>query len=375
MSDNTAGGPPPEENEPTPQNPYASTPEPGAAPPPSEPEQPVTPPVTPPAQPATPPVTPPAQPTPPTAPPVTPPTAPPVAPPPYGAPTPPPAAPPYGAPAAPPYGAPAGGQPPVAPPPGGGYPPPGGGYPPPGGGYPPAGGAYPPPAQPAYVGAAPFAVGDAIGFGWKKFWANPLPWILAALIFVLINAVFNWITGGFERFTDYRTDGFTDTNMLEAVGLSFGSVVLSIVGAIIGYLITAFFTRGALDESQARKPDVAAFFRIGNVVNVILAAFLVGIMAAVGTILCVLPGLAVLLFSTFVYYFTLDKEQDAITAIKSSWSLVAKNFGSVFLLLLALFGINIVGFIACFIGLLVTIPLSYIAVAYAYRRLIGEQPV
>ncbi|KZM35299.1 hypothetical protein [Oerskovia enterophila] len=366
MSDNTAGGPPPDENEPTPQNPYASTPDPDAAPPPSEPVQPVTPPVTPPAQPAPPTA-------PPTAPPVTPPTAPPVAPPPYGAPTPPPAAPPYGA---PPYGAPAGGQPPVAPPPGGGgYPPPGGGYPPAGGGYPPPGGAYPPPGQPAYAGAAPFAVGDAIGFGWKKFWANPWPWVLAALIFLLINTLFSWLTGGFEQFSDYRTDGFTDTNMFEAVGLSVGSVVLSIIGAIIGYLITAFFTRGALDESQGRKPDVAAFFGIGNVVNVILAAFLVGIMAAVGTILCVLPGLAVLLFSAFVYYFTLDKEQDAITAIKSSWSLVAKNFGSVFLLLLALFGINIVGALVCLIGLLVTLPLSYIAVAYAYRRLIGEQPV
>ena len=51
MSDNTAGGPPPDETEPTPQNPYASTPDPDAAPPPSEPVQPVTPPVTPPAQP------------------------------------------------------------------------------------------------------------------------------------------------------------------------------------------------------------------------------------------------------------------------------------------------------------------------------------
>ncbi|MEK8228578.1 hypothetical protein NKG05_25020 [Oerskovia sp. M15] len=187
--------------------------------------------------------------------------------------------------------------------------------------------------------------------------------------------MFNWISGGFDQFSDYRTDGFSDTNIAEAVGLSFGSFVLSIVGAIIGYLITAFFTRGALDESQGRRPDVAAFFRIGNVGNVILAAFLVGIMATVGIVLCILPGLAVLLFSAFVYYFTLDKQQDAITAIKSSWSLVAKNFGSVFLLLLALFGINIVGALLCFVGLLVTIPLSYIAVAYAYRRLIGEQPV
>lgn len=349
MSDNTAGGPPPEENEPTPQNPSASTPDPGAAAqPPSEPVPPSQPPAQPPV---TPPTQPPAQPTPPVQP--TPPAqpGPPVAPP-YGAPTPPPAQ---------PYGAPAGGQQPP--------------YPPPAGAYPPPAGAYPPPGQPAYAGAAAFSVGDAIGFGWKKFWANPGPWILAALIFLVINAIFSWISGGFDNFTDYRTDGFSDTNMAEALGLSFVSVLLTIVGVIISYLIAAFYSRGALDETQGRKPDVSAFFRIANVGNVLLAAFLVAVMTIIGTILCILPGIAVAIFSAFVYYFTLDKEQDAITAIKSSWSLVAKNFGSVLLLLLALFGINILGFLVCFVGLLVTIPLSYIAVAYAYRRLVDEQPV
>lgn len=352
MSDSTAGGPPPEENEPTPQNPYASSPDPGAQPPqqpPAQqpPAQPAQPPQQPPAQPAQPPQQPPAQPAQP--PPAQP--GPPAAPP-YGAPTPPPGA--------PTYGAPAGGQ--QLP------------YPPPGG-YPPSGAAYPPPGQPAYAGAAPFQVGDAIAFGWRKFWANPWPWILAALIFLVINALFNWISGGFDRFTDYRTDGWSDTSMAEALGLSFVSILLTIVGVIISYLIAAFYSRGALDETQGRKPDVSAFFRIANVGNVLLAAFLVAVMTIIGFILCILPGIAVAIFSAFVYYFTLDKEQDAITAIKSSWSLVAKNFGSVFLLLLALFGINIVGLLVCFVGLLVTIPLSYIAVAYAYRRLVGEQPV
>ncbi|MHA7134144.1 DUF2189 domain-containing protein [Oerskovia turbata] len=194
------------------------------------------------------------------------------------------------------------------------------------------------------------------------------------LIVLLINVIFSWISGGVDRFTDYRTDGWSDTNMAEALGLSFVNVLVATVGIIISYLIAAFYARGALDETQGRKPDVGAFFRIANVGNVLLAAFLVAVMTIIGTFLCILPGIAVAIFSAFVYFFTLDKEQDAITAIKSSWSLVAKNFGSVFLLLLALFGINILGFLVCLIGLLVTLPLSYIALAYAYRRLVGEQP-
>ncbi|WP_069387627.1 hypothetical protein [Cellulosimicrobium cellulans] len=151
-------------------------------------------------------------------------------------------------------------------------------------------------------------------------------------------------------------------------------MLLSVVGSIIGYLVTAFFTRGALDETAGRRPDVAAFFRIGNVVNVVLAAVLVSILTTVGLFLCILPGLAVMAFSVFVYNVTLDRDQDAITAIRSSWSLVAKRFGSVLLLLLALLGINILGAIPLGLGLFVTIPLTYVAVAFAYRRLLGEQP-
>jgi len=280
----------------------------------------------------------------------------------------------YGDPGA--YGAPTGA--PGYPPPGGpGYPPPGGpGYPPPGGaGYPPPGGAgYPPPGGAGYdAPSGPgFAVGDAISYGWRKVTSNLGPWILVALIFLAINVAWSWISGGFDQLQDQYD--FTDTNAFAVTGITFTSVLLGIVGTVIGYLITAFFTRGALDEVDGRRPDVAAFFRIGNVLNVLLAALIVGILAGIGFVLCILPGFAVLLFSPFVYYVALDQNRDAITAVRTSFSLVAKNFGQVFLLLLALFGINIVGAIPCGLGLFVTIPLSYVAVGYAYRRLTGGVP-
>jgi uncharacterized membrane protein len=302
------------------------------------------------------------------------PAAPPSGPPAWGAPqdpaVPPSGPPAYGAPGA--YGAPAGAPgDPAAPgptsPPSGAYPPPSGTYPPPPGTYPQ--GAYG--AQPGYTGPA-FAVGEAISYGWRKVTSNLGPWILVALIFIAVNVAWSWITGGFDQFQDQYD--FSDTNFAAVSGITFTSILLGIVGTVIGYLITAFFTRGALDEVDGRRPDVAAFFRIGNVVNVLLAALIVGILTGIGFVLCILPGFAMLLFSAFVYYVALDQGVDAITAIRTSFSLVAKNFGQVFLLLLALFGINILGAIPCGLGLFVTIPLSYVAVGFAYRRLTGGVP-
>jgi uncharacterized membrane protein len=278
----------------------------------------------------------------------------------------------------PPDGAPPG-QPPSSPSgppgyPGGGHPgrhagePPG--YPPPGAPYPPQQG-YSGPSTGGHAGR-PFAVGEAVSYGWRAVTSNLGPWLLVALIFLVVNIAWNLITGGFSRLWDSYDDN--GASVAAVTGLTFTSIVLSIVGTIIGYLITAFLTRGALDETAGRRPDVAAFFRIANVVNVVLAALLVTILTTIGLVLCIVPGLAVIVFSVFVYNFTLDRQQDAIAAIRSSWSLVAKSFGTVLLLLLALLGINILGAIPLGLGLFVTIPLSYVAVAFAYRRLLGEQP-
>jgi uncharacterized membrane protein len=244
------------------------------------------------------------------------------------------------------------------------------GYPPPGAAYPPQQG-YADPSTRGYAGP-PFAVGQAVSYGWRAVTSNLGPWLVVALIFLVVNIAWNLITGGFSRFWDSYDDN--GASVAAVTGLTFTSIVLSIIGTIIGYLITAFFTRGALDETAGRRPDLAAFFRISNVVNVVLAALLVTILTTIGLVLCIVPGLAVIVFSTFVYYFALDRREDAITAIRSSWSLVAKSFGSVLLLLLALLGINILGAIPLGLGLFITIPLSYVAVAFAYRRLLGQQP-
>ncbi|MCB7135405.1 hypothetical protein [Cellulosimicrobium marinum] len=217
-----------------------------------------------------------------------------------------------------------------------------------------------------------FRVGEAVSYGWRAVTSNLGPWVLVALLFVAVNVAWNLVTGSVDRLTDSLDLGAT--NLAAVTGLTFTSVLLGVVGTVISYLVTAFFTRGALDETAGRRPDVAAFFRIGNVVNVLVAALVVGVLTGVGLVLCIVPGLLVVVFSVFVYPFTLDRGQDAFTAIRSSWALVSRSFGSVLLLLLALAGINVLGAIPLGLGLFVTIPLSYVATAYAYRRLLGQTP-
>jgi len=307
-------------------------------------------------------------------------------------PTQPPAAPPVQPGAYPPPGQqppadPYGQQPPAQPgayPPPGGYPPPGqqppvygeqqppaygqqapGAYPPPPGGFPTA----PPAAGGAYGAVTPFQVGDAISFGFRRFGKNVGAWLLLALILLGINLVWSLISGDFDRFRD----AFDSSTNTASVSLGFGGIVMSVIGFVISSFITAFLTKGGLDESAGKKPSVGDFFQIRNFGNVVLAALIVGILTGVGLVLCILPGLAVALFSAFTYYFVIDRQLSALDAIRASWSLVAKNFGAVLGLLVLLFLLNVAGAIVCGLGLFVTIPVSYIAVGYAYRRLTGGQ--
>jgi uncharacterized membrane protein len=62
----------------------------------------------------------------------------------------------------------------------------------------------------------------------------------------------------------------------------------------------------------------------------------------------------------------------AFEAIKASFGLVNKNLGTVVVLFLASILAFFIGAILCGIGLLVTIPVTIIATAYAYRFMTGQ---
>jgi len=297
---------------------------------------------------------------------------PPSGPPPYE--PPPPQGPPPGA---------GGYGPPPQGPPGGGYGPPGGGYGPPpgGGGYGPPGGGYPPPPQgppPGYAGGpgggAPqeLRVGDAISYGWNKFRANWAVWVLVSLVFFLIQAALNGISNGFDYSS---TDAWNDNGYTLATGLSILGVIVGILSTIVSWLMQAAQTRGGLQETTGNKPSFGDFFRWGDRAGaVILTLLLLAVLTFVGIILCVLPAIVFTFFAWYTLWFVLDQGLNPWDALQASFRLVGNNLGPVFLLALALIGINIIGLCLCFVGLLVTVPVTLIATAYSFKFL-TRQPI
>ncbi|GAB3171390.1 hypothetical protein GCM10027059_39580 [Myceligenerans halotolerans] len=243
--------------------------------------------------------------------------------------------------------------------PGGGFgaPPPGGeGTPPPYGGGGPAGGG-------AGVPTGSFRVGEALGYGWGKFAGNALVWILFALLLLVVGIVFN--TGNATSYQDVWDAGRASAE------IDTGGSLLGLIGAVLVGILQGLGTNAALSEVSGRKPTFASLFRAPNLGMIVVAALLLMAAQFVGVLLCLIGLPVVLVFAVFTYQGVIDKNQNAWEAFIASFKLVGQNFGAVFLLELALFGINILGLIPCGLGLLVTIPLSYIALSFAYRRLTG----
>jgi uncharacterized membrane protein len=265
-------------------------------------------------------------------------------------------------------------------------PPSGGAVPPnPAGATPPPSGPIQPPAYggasqpPAYDGPAvpygtqstsPFQVGEALRFAWDRFKANWLFWVLFVLLTFVVGAIFN---SGSAGDIQEQINASSDPEAMQelATTMSGGSSLLGLIGSLVLGVLQALGINAALREVSGEKATWGNLFKANNFGMIILAALLLMVASFVGVLLCGIGLIAVAIFAVFTYHNVVDKGLNAWAAFTSSFSLVGKNFGAVFLLELALFGINILGAIPCGLGLFVTLPLSVLAIAFAYRRITG----
>ena len=284
------------------------------------------------------------------------------------------------------YPPPAGGFPP--PPPGAGYPPPppgwGQGYPPPppGYGYPP-----PPPAEGGYFPPPPgygmptnrYSVGEALSWAWAKFTKNPVALIVATLVFGVVLLALNSLVQVLmqavspETFTAIDTaDGLIESTSRSLTGAGFAVLLLtSLLQLVVGAAISSGYYGGMLDIANGQQVGIGSFFRPRNIVSVILSSLIVGVLTAIGVLLCILPGLVVSIFAMFSTVAIVDRNLSPIDGIKASFAIVRQNFGQVLLAWLTAAAIMLVGALLCGVGLLVAAPVAYLFIVYTYRKLSG----
>lgn len=241
----------------------------------------------------------------------------------------------------------------------------------------------PPPPPPAY-GAPPAAGGayspvEAMSYGWAKFTKSPATLLIPVLLMVvaigIVYAVmfFGILASSFDSDTTINADGSIDYD----AGPGF-FLTMVLMGIIILVVITvmqifmAALVKGALDVTDGKSPSLGDLFQGWDKTQVVIAALLVAVGTAVGSILCYIPGLIFGFLAGYTMYYVVDKNMSAVDAIKASISFTTSHLSETLLFFLLMMVAVAVGGILCGIGLLVAYPVVLVGQAYTFRVLNNE---
>jgi len=163
-----------------------------------------------------------------------------------------------------------------------------------------------------------------------------------------------------QTLTNYNSENMSP---LVAIIVFFAYYILVSVLSMNSIRILLKIIRGQEYEiSELFNFDVKVF-------SYLWGTFVLGVLLMVGFFLLLIPGV----YWTFKYLFTpyliIDQQLDYRAAMKKSGEMTEGKKLKIFLLGLALMGINMLGMIPLFLGLLVTIPVTYLAYLVAYEHL------
>lgn len=206
-----------------------------------------------------------------------------------------------------------------------------------------------------------FSIGDAIGYGWRGLMNNLAPLVLIALVALLANGM---------------------VNLLQRAGGHgwFWTILTTVIATFVSLVISLGLIRAALAITDGRRPELPDLLSTDGIGVYLVASLLVSLIIAVGLVLLIIPGLIAGFLLEFYGYAIVDRRVDAgssaanadpIGSMRASFEVVSRNFGQLLLFALACLGLNIFGALLCGVGLLVSLPVTAIALAYAWRYFSG----
>lgn len=152
----------------------------------------------------------------------------------------------------------------------------------------------------------------------------------------------------------------------------FGTFITGAINWVVGASIALGFVNISLMLLDNKKPQYKdMFFQDWGLVFMYIVSNLIRqIIIVIGFLLLIVPGIIFSIKFQFVEYLIVDKKM-GIDSLSKSWNMTKGVKWNLFLFGLLLGVINIVGFLLLIVGLFVTIPLSMIAQAYVYKKLVA----
>ncbi|MBN7812284.1 hypothetical protein J0A68_15125 [Algoriphagus sp. H41] len=187
-----------------------------------------------------------------------------------------------------------------------------------------------------------FGIQESIQKGWEYFKAQPLISIAFSLLVFTIQGIPNFYLEGYSL----------------------------LVSILISPPLTAGFFLVANRISRGVEVQFSSFFDGFSYWGILIVTSLVsGILTFFGILALILPGIYLAVAFTFAIPFALYSGTDFWTSMELSRKLITMNWWKFFGFVLVLLVLNILGILFFFVGILVTIPVSYYAIYAVFEEL------
>ena len=197
------------------------------------------------------------------------------------------------------------------------------------------------------------SIGECVRFGWETF--KKRPWLFIGTL--LVYAVISGISGSIA--SSAAEQGGVLAFILNALDML-------VVQILLAMGLVAFSLRFHDDASAARIQDLWAPKMYWSFLGMSVLSF---ILVVLGIIALIIPGIILALGFIFSQYLVIDKGRGAIESLKESWRITKGHRWELFIFVLVLAVLNILGVLALLVGLLVSVPVTMLAVVHAYRTL------
>lgn len=198
-----------------------------------------------------------------------------------------------------------------------------------------------------------FSITDTIRYSFSVFKRYP-DIMLTAMILVVASQMLSIVTEAF----------FTDNGAVHWL--------LQVMGSIGTIFVTLGVTKVVLMVYD--EEDIPGFSVIFGQLPSLLPGIGISLVSIViimfGLLFLIIPGIWFSIALSFATYYLVDRDGGVFDSLRMSWNITKGHIVQIFLFTLAIVGLNILGFLALGVGLLVTVPVSMIAYGSVYRQLL-----
>ena len=195
---------------------------------------------------------------------------------------------------------------------------------------------------------------QSLTVGWEIFKQNALFLIGLVVAVALMNGVL-------ERADEY--------SHIESQYIRF---VINVIAFLVNCLIELGVINIVLKFIDGKNPEFGDLFnRLDLALPFAVATVLYILMVVVGLVFFVIPGFYIAVRFGYYGYFIVDEGADPIEALKKSSAITQGVRMDLFLFGLMIAGLTLLGCLVLFVGLLVAVPVTNLAIAFVYRHLKG----